>query len=94
MNLSQSLVKGMVTEKGFRVYMDTYYCKFWLNNHKDCAGCESERGCKKVSNIIDIARVGSMASQGTPEEVQNNINWCRREIEKELKDEEDKEEKL
>ena len=45
-------VKAMVVTKGNPVYMGSEYCKQHKAEYGNCVGCESEKGCNKVANIV------------------------------------------
>jgi hypothetical protein len=45
-------IKSMVEAKGNPIHMGSEYCKQYKAEHGNCVGCESEKGCNKVVNIM------------------------------------------
>jgi hypothetical protein len=50
-DLIHEKVKQTVLSEGFPVHMGTPYCKQFQANHSDCKGCESEQGCKRMTEL-------------------------------------------
>ena len=46
--------KDILEKKGFRVAINTEFCKIYKTTHENCFGCESEDGCHRYVKIIGI----------------------------------------
>lgn len=53
MNLGDEVQK-LVEAKGYAVLRNTKYCELFRSTHDNCAGCESEEGCKAVAEVMII----------------------------------------
>lgn len=47
------MVAALVEVNGFRVLLDTQYCKQFHSSHdNNCVGCEGEQGCRKIMCVL------------------------------------------
>jgi hypothetical protein len=57
-SLLMDTLKSIVKEE-HQVAHNTPYCQQWVKSHKNCKGCESERGCSTLCKMMAIvAKVG------------------------------------
>ena len=62
-------VKELV-EKKYPLHMGTAYCNKWCETHQNCIGCESEIGCKKANEIVEVMFKGFLLLR-----MHNDTNW-------------------
>lgn len=48
---TSDILKKMVVESGFPVYMGSEYCKMRKEEGKNCEGCECGKGCDKMVQL-------------------------------------------
>jgi hypothetical protein len=50
-DMMREKIKADVEAEGYPVHMDTTYCKQFQASHPNCKGCESEEGCRLITDI-------------------------------------------
>lgn len=78
--MQETFVKQL-REKGHRVELDTPFCNQYKDAHGNCKGCESERGCQKLIDLLMMMATVTMAKHDTPEQIEHNANWMRKKME-------------
>lgn len=80
-------LKEIVREKGYRVEIDTKYCKMVRENHQGCRKCESYIGCKKLTDIAVVMIASMVHKPKSLEEFFNNMEFADKRIQKILEEE-------
>lgn len=65
-DMMREKVKKDVEAQGYPVHMGSAYCREFQVNHPNCKGCESEEGCKLITEI-ELSILGIIT---------NKINLC------------------
>jgi len=50
-------VQELVQKRGHPVHMHNDFCKAWKTEHENCAGCESELGCRMVVHVMAVMMI-------------------------------------